>query len=113
MKYPVQMAGLDWKSIFQSIPAATTARAWQVALTPIAGSPPVVTDHGTYWSVRFTPEQEERVSAWILTQLRREPGPVRVEASGIALRVVGQQYWPYALGLVGLGVGLAYLLRKG
>jgi len=108
-----QMAGVDWKQIFQSIPAGATARAWQLALTPIAGSSPTMTNHGEYYSVTFSPDQEERVAAWILTQLRQEPGPVRVDAGAIAARVMVLEYWPYAVGLVGLGVALAYFYRKG
>lgn len=112
METGMQMAGVDWKEFFQSIPAGATARAWQLALTPIAGSAPTVTNHGDYYSVTFTPEQAERISAWILTQLRKEPGPVRVETGAIAMRVLLRQYWPYALGLVGLGVVLAYFYSQ-
>ena len=108
-----QLAGLDWKQVFQSIPAGATARALSLALAPIAGSAPAVTDYGEYYSLSFTPEQEERVSAWLLTQLRREPGPVRVEASGIAIRVILRQYWPYMLGLVAAGALAAHVMKKG
>ena len=63
---------------------------------PIAGSKPNVTIHGDYSEITFTPDQEERVSAWILTQLNHEPGPVRVDASGVAMKVISRKYWPYA-----------------
>jgi len=108
-----QLAGVDWKSIFQSIPAAATARALQVALTPIAGSAPIFTNYGDYCSLSFTPEQEERVSEWILMQLKKEPGPVRVDTAGIALKVIFRQYWPYMLGLAALGAFVGYSMRKG
>jgi hypothetical protein len=108
-----QLAGIDWGSVFGSIPAAATARGLALALAPIAGGSPVVSDHGGYSSLTFTAAQEERLAAWILTQLRREPGPVRVDASGIALRVIMRQYWPYMLGIAAAGALVAYAVRKG
>lgn len=107
-----QLAGVDWKSIFQSIPAGATAQALRLALTPIVGGSPTLINNGEYFTISFSPEQEERLSAWILTQLNKEPGPVRIETGGIALRVISRQYWPYALGFAALGGLAVYLATK-
>jgi hypothetical protein len=107
-----EMAGIDFKSIFSAIPAAATAQAFKLALTPIAGSPPTVTNHGEYYSITFTPDQEALVAAWIVSQIKKEPGPVRIESGAIALRVLVRQYWPYALALIAIGAAGAYYMTK-
>lgn len=118
MSYPVQMNGIkdligsvDWGSVFSGIPAAATAQGLAAAFIPIAGSKPNVVTYSDYSEITFSPEQEERVAAWILMQLNREPGPVRVDLGGIALRVVSRKYWPYALGILGLGIMGGYALK--
>jgi len=107
------MASPNWREIFSAIPAKATATALRLALIPIAGGAPVLTDHGDYFSISFTPDQESRVSAWILSQLNKEPGPVRIETGAIALNVLTRKYWPYGLGLVLAGAGLGYFLSTG
>lgn len=107
-----QLAGFDWNTLFQAIPARATAAALAAALAPIAGSVPTVTNYADYSAITFSPDQEERLSAWILTQLRKEPGPVRIDASGVAVRVLLRQYWPYMVGLAGAGFLLAQIMRK-
>jgi len=106
------MAGVDWKAMFSSLPAYGTANALALALSPIAGGMPRVVNGGGYYEIDFTPEQEDRVSAWILLQLNKEPGPVRVDAGNIAWTVVSRKYWPYALGAVALGAFLGYSLKR-
>lgn len=121
MQYPVQsmgnikslISGVDWGSVFAGIPAAATAQGLAMAFIPIAGSKPNVVTYSEYSEITFTPQQEERVAAWILMQLNKEPGPVRVDAGGIALRVVTRKYWPYALGILALGAAGGYALRGG
>lgn len=103
----------DLAAFFAAIPAGTTARALALALSPITGGVPTVTSYGSYSEVSFTPEQEERLSAWILTQLRREPGPVRVDTDGVATRVIVRQYWPWMLGFVAAGAVVGYVASKG
>jgi hypothetical protein len=95
--------GVDIRSLFQAIPAKATAIAIAAALSPIVGSFPEVINFGEYHAIRFNEEQADRLTEWILMQLRKEPGPVRVESGSIALRVVTRQYWPWFLGTFMLG----------
>lgn len=103
------LAGFDWGSI---APRAT-ARGLALALSPLAGGMPPVTDYSGYSEINFTPEQRDRLAEWTLTQLRKEPGPVRVSLGPIALRVVTRQYWPWFAGAVALGLVAGYTLRRG
>jgi len=103
----------DLTAFFAAIPAGTTARALALALSPIIGGVAAVTSHGDYSEITFTPEQEERLSAWILTQLNREPGPVRIDSGGVATKVIMRQYWPYMLGFVAAGALVGYAVSKG
>ena len=107
------LAGIDWRAAFGAISGFAAANAMAVALAPIAGSSPAVISRGSYYEIAFTPEQEDRVAAWIVSQLKREPGPVRVEAAGVALKVVTRAYWPQITGLVIAGATLGYILRGG
>lgn len=113
MNYPA-MAGVDWSALFSAIPAAATANAIALAWAPIVGSPPAVVNRGGYYEVVFTPDQEDRAAAWIRTQLNREPGPVRMELSGIAVKVIARQYWPYVVGVAAAGalLGMAFRGRR-
>jgi hypothetical protein len=112
MIYGAQMAGLDWRALFSGIPAAATAQAIAIAWAPITGTAPAVVSHGDYWEVVFNPEQEDRAAAWIVSQLDRDPGPVRIEAGGIATKVITRKYWPYVLGIAGAGVVLGIMMGK-
>lgn len=105
--------GADLAAFFSAIPAGTTARALALALSPITGGVPAVTSHGEYSEITFTPEQEERLSAWILLQLRREPGPVRIDAGGVAFKVMVRQYWPWMVGFVAAGAVVGYMAKGG
>ncbi len=100
-------------AFFAAIPAGTTARGLALALAPITGTVPAVVSHGDYSEITFTPEQEERLSAWILTQLRREPGPVRIQSGGVALKVIMREYWPWMVGFVAVGAAVGYMASKG
>lgn len=111
MDYGLTLAGIDWKATFQGIPAYATANALALAVSPITGSVPRVVNYGSYYEIEFTPAQEERLSAWILLQLNKEPGPVRVDVDGVALRVVTRKYWPYIAGAVGAGFVLGYAMK--
>jgi len=95
--------------VFSDLVPLATAQALAAGLSPIAGSMPSVTSYGDYAVISFSPAQEERVSEWIITQLRRDPGPVRVDAGGIAMKVLVRQYWPWAAGMVALGFAAGYL----
>lgn len=106
-----QLAGIDFRAAFAAIPAAATARAISLAWMPILGDAPAVVNYGDYYAVEFTPAQEERAAAWIVSQLNREPGPVRMDAGGIAVRVVGRKYWPYLAGVAIAGAFLGYMAR--
>lgn len=103
------LAGVDWSAIFSRIPAAATANAIALAWAPILGSSPAVLNRGGYFEIVFTPEQEDRAAAWIVSQLDREPGPVRMNAGGIATKVITRQYWPYILGVAALGGAIGYI----
>jgi len=100
------MAGIDWGSVFSAIPSAATAAGLAVAIAPIAGSVPATVNRGSYWEIIFNEAQQERISAWILRQLNREPGPVRMDLGPIAWTVVARKYWPYVAGAVALGAVL-------
>lgn len=119
MNYPVQTLGgikdifssIDWGSVFGGLPATATAQGLAAAFMPITGSKPAVTNYGDYAEITFTPDQEERLAAWILMQLNKEPGPVRVDLGGVALKVVTRKYWPYAVGILGLGLAAGYAIK--
>lgn len=107
----IERMGIDWRSIFGALAPAGTAHGLAVALSPIAGSMPRVSDGAGYSEITFTPEQETRLAEWILTQLRSEPGPVRVHAGGLALKVITRQYWPWFAAAVAVGLVVGYGLR--
>jgi len=107
------LAGVDWRNVFSALAPRATARGLALALAPIAGGSPRVVDYSDYSEITFTPDQEERLAAWILTQLRKEPGPVRIESGAVALKVVTRQYGLWFAGAVGVGAFLGYSLRKG
>jgi len=107
-----RLAGVDWRGIFSALAPRATARGLALALSPIAGGSPKVTDFSDHSEIEFTPEQEERLAEWILTQLRAEPGPVRVASGSVALKVVTRQYWPWFAGAVGVGALVGYSLSR-
>lgn len=100
-----------FRELFAAIPAQATALAIAAAWRPIVGSMPTVENRGDYWAVVFDLEQEDRAAAWILSQLNREPGPVRMELGGVARKVITRQYWAWALGLVAVGGLVGYAVR--
>lgn len=104
--------GIDFRKLFSAIPAQATAIAIMTALSPIVGGFPDVVNRGTHWAVVLNEPQQERLTEWILTQLRKEPGPVRVETGSVALRVVTRQYWPWFAGAVAGGFLLAKMGRR-
>lgn len=106
-----QLAGLDWRATFAAIPGFATANAIALAWMPITGTPPAVINRGEYYEIAFNPEQEDRAAAWIVSQLNREPGPVRMESGGIAIKVITRKYWPYILGVAAAGAVLGYTMR--
>lgn len=106
-----QLAGIDWKSIFQNIPAAATAEAIALAWTPILGSRPGVIPFDDHYEIQFTPDQEDTAAAWIESQLNAEPGPVRMNLGGVAIKVISRQYWPWILGIAAAGAVVGYSMR--
>lgn len=116
MVRPAESLGLSVKEIFGALVPTATAEGIAGALTPIIGRP-VVNHYGQYSEIKFTPNQETVLTEWILSQLRKEPGAVRVDAGGVALKVLARQYWPWVLGLAGLsavlGFSIAYGGRRG
>jgi hypothetical protein len=92
------------------MPLATIS-GLRLALAPIAGSLPALVNHGDYYSLVFTPEQEANLSAWIVRQINHDPGPIRIESGGIVRRVIAKQYWPHILGIAAVGGALGYFLR--
>lgn len=100
-----------FRELFAAIPAQATALAIAAAWRPIVGSMPTVENRGDHWAVVFDMEQEDRASAWILSQLRREPGPVRMELGGVAQKVITRKYWALGLGLVVIGGLIGYSVR--
>ena len=102
---------VDLRAMFAAIPAQATALAIAAAWRPIVGSMPAVTAGDGFWSVTFTPEQEDLAAAWLLTQLNKEPGPVRVNMSGISTKVLTRQYWPWVLAVAATGAALGYMVR--
>lgn len=106
------LAGIDWRETFKAIPAAATANAIALAWSPIVGGVPAVANRGGYYEITFTAEQEDRAAAWIVSQLSREPGPVRMEIGGIALKVLTRQYWAYVAGVAAAGAILGYVMGR-
>jgi hypothetical protein len=98
--------------IFQNIPAQATAVGLATALIPIAGSMPSVNNMGSYFTITFTPEQSDRVSQFILAQLNKEPGSVRMDVSSIAWQVILREYWMYFAGAIALGCLLSKLTGR-
>lgn len=99
-------------NVFAALPSAATASALALAMAPIAGGMPQVLNYPDYSEVVLSPEQEDRVAAWLGTQLRAEPGPVRMDVSAVALRVLAREYWPWLVGLVLAGGVAGFALRK-
>ncbi len=93
---------------FVSLTALAESAAFSAALAPIAGSAPAVINQGDHFDVTFTPDQEDKIAEWLRSQLNKEPGEVRMDLSGIALKVLARQYWPWIAGAVGLGVVVGY-----
>lgn len=113
MNYPV-MSGINWGEVFSAIPSGATARAMALALTPITGTAPAVVPRDGFYEIQFSAEQEGRLVEWLLIQLRREPGEIRVPAAAsIALKVLARQYWPGILAVVGVGAVVGYTLKRG
>jgi hypothetical protein len=106
------LAGINWSALFSGIPAAATAQAIALAWTPIVGGSPTVVNRGDYYQVVFTPEQEDRAAQWLVMQLNKEPGPVRVDMGGIAWKVIVREYWPYILGTLAAGAVVGYAARR-
>lgn len=88
-----------------------TANAIALAWAPITGTAPAVVNRGEFYAVEFTPEQEDRAAAWILSQLRNEPGPVRVQVGGIATKVIARNYWPWFIGVAAAGIAIGYIAK--
>lgn len=107
------LVSVDWKAIFQGIPGAATANAIALAWAPIVGGMPAVINRGEYYEVALTPDQEDRAAAWIMSQLDKEPGPVRMDLTGVGTKVIMRHYWPHVLGVLALGAALGYSIRRG
>jgi hypothetical protein len=111
------MAGIDWRSVFQGIPALATANAIAMAWAPITGHPPAVVREGVGYAVIFDEDQEERAAQWIRMQLRHgvgsdgEPNRLVVRMDGIARKVIFREYWPYMAGMLLAGAVVGYSLR--
>lgn len=86
-----------------SFTALAKASAFAAALATVAGSSPEVKNQGEYYEVVLTPPQEDALAEFIRRQLNQDPGDVRIDLSGVAMKVIARQYWPWALGLVGVG----------
>ena len=82
-----------------------------IAWGSVIGSAPQVVNQGDYYEIVFTPEQEDAAADFIIRQLNKTPGPVRMDAGGIATKVISRQYWLWILGIAGAGAALGYLLK--
>lgn len=102
---------LDVSALLSRIPDSVKAASMATAISSITGTTPSVVNRGGYYEIILDGEQEDTLSEWVLDQLNREPGPVRVELSGVTRKVIVRQWWPQMAGLVVMGAALGYLLR--
>lgn len=102
---------LDVSAILGRIPTNVQAASMATAISMITGSTPSVVNRGDYHEIILDGEQEDAFSQWVLSQLNKEPGAVRVDLSGVTRKVVVRQWWPQMAGLVAAGALVGYLLR--
>lgn len=102
---------LDLSTLLSRIPDSVKAASMATAVSSITGTTPNVVNRGGYYEVVLDGEQEDVFSEWVIDQLNKEPGPVRVDLSGVTRKVVFRQWWPQMAGLVFAGAVLGFLLR--
>lgn len=83
-----------------------------ILISQITGEAPIIERYGDYNNIVLTNEQELKLQEFLLSQLNKEPGPVRLDMGGIVLPVVIKKYWPWAVGAVAVGGVLGVLIGK-
>jgi len=104
---------LDLSGILSSIPGSVQAASMATAISSVTGSTPIVHNRGDYYEIILDGEQEDRLSNWILAQMNKEPGQVRVNLSGVATKVVFREYWPQMAAILAAGLVVGYLAKRG
>lgn len=96
------------------IPAVLQAQAAALAAKEVIGMDraPTVLNYGTYAAIELDAEQEDQIARFIIRQLDREPGQVRINLAGVALKVLARKYWPHLAGLVGAGALVGALAAR-
>lgn len=98
--------------IFDAVLPSAGAQAVSVGISAVTGSRPEVVTYVDHSEVVLTPEQEDLLAQWIVAQLNKEPGAVRVDLSGVATKVLWRKYWPWLLGSVAGGFALGASMRR-
>lgn len=83
-------------------------KAMLVAAAAITGESPQAINRGEYVEIIFTPKQKELMQSWIVDNLLKKPGDVRIDYYGIALPPIIKVYGKIAL----LALVAAYVLGK-
>lgn len=83
------------------------ATALSLALIPIAGSMIPIETRGNAKVLVPNDQQAEKISSWILEQLKTEPENdfegIHFESANIWPKVVFRKWWPWVLGIAGIG----------
>lgn len=87
-----------------AIPPVLLAQALSAASRPVLSlsKSPDIIDYGSYVEIVLDPQLQDEIAAFIIRQLEREPGKIRVAGlGGVVARVVGRKYWGWLAGALG------------
>lgn len=99
------------KALTTPLGTMAQATALSIALAPIAGNRSIpISRNGDEYILVPDRGQVDLISQWIIRQLKKEPGNVRVDVSDIWPKVVFRMWWPYILGIGATGAIAGYLL---
>lgn len=105
------MSGNVLVEIFDAILPAAGAQAVAAGISTVTGSRPAVVAYSDHSEIVLTPEQEDLLAQWIVGQLNKEPGRVRVNLSGVATKVLFRKYWGWMAAAVAGGALLGAAMR--
>lgn len=99
--------------IFGAVSNTAAAEATAVAMSYYLGTKPTVTTYPDYAEITLSPAQEAAAADFLIRQLKKEPGPVRINLGTVFVQVLFRQYWLYILGVFGGGVALGRATKGG